>query len=300
MAQRFGGKFSPQGQQGDTPTPARNAFQDKTRARAGGRVNVLFLAPLPLAVKAFFAEPVVMAQYLAAVGVIELSAWLTREGILAQEAYEARKIARRPAIPRKIFGAALMGIGLGLVGFAGHGPVEAGIFAVLGAALHVMAFGFDPMRDKGMEGIDTFQQDRVARAIDEAEKHLAAMQDAILRAGDRQLVGRVERFQTTVRDMFRTVEDDPRDLTSARKFLVVYLMGARDATIKFADIYGRSRDAQARSDYEALLDDLEQNFAARTREMLLDDKSDLDVEIEVLRERLQREGVRTNATLSGE
>ena len=40
------------------------------------------------------------------------------------------------------------------------------------------------------------------------------------------------------------------------------------------------------------MDDLEQNFAARTRKMLLDDRSDLTVEIDVLRERLQREGVR--------
>jgi hypothetical protein len=92
--------------------------------------------------------------------------------------------------------------------------------------------------------------------------------------------------------LFRTVEEDPRDLTGARKYLGVYLMGARDATVKFADVYARTGDPHARADYEALLDDLEQNFAARTRKMLLDDRSDLTVEIEVLRDRLQREGVR--------
>ena len=48
-----------------------------------------------------------------------------------------------------------------------------------------------------------------------------------------------------------------------------------------------------RADYEALLDDLEKNFSARTKAMLLDDRSDLNVEIEVLRERLMREGVAT-------
>ena len=83
-----------------------------------------------------------------------------------------------------------------------------------------------------------------------------------------------------------------RDLAAARKFLSVYLQGARDATVKFSDLYARNRDAQARADFAALLDDLEQNFAARTRKMLLDDRSDLTVEIDVLRERLQREGVR--------
>ena len=72
------------------------------------------------------------------------------------------------------------------------------------------------------------------------------------------------------------------------------MLGARDATITFADIYARGQDPQARSDYLALLDDLEQNFAARTAKLLLDDRSDLTVEIDVLRERLQREGVRPN------
>ena len=48
----------------------------------------------------------------------------------------------------------------------------------------------------------------------------------------------------------------------------------------------------AGADYVALLDDLDQNFAARTRKSLLDDRSDMTVEIEVLRDRLKREGVR--------
>ncbi|MEO0903261.1 MAG: 5-bromo-4-chloroindolyl phosphate hydrolysis family protein, partial [Pseudomonadota bacterium] len=108
---------------------------------------------------------------------------------------------------------------------------------------------------------------------------------------DRRLTARVEDFQVIARRMIRTVEEDPRDLTGARKFLGVYLMGARDATIKFVDLYSRKKDADARANYEALLDDLEQNFAARTDKMLLDDRSDMDIEINVLRDRLQREGV---------
>ena len=158
--------------------------------------------------------------------------------------------------------------------------------------LHIAAFGIDPLSDKGMEGIDTFQQDRVARVVDEAEAHLTSMTDALKRAGDRQMELKLEQFQTVARDLIRTVEEDPRDLTAARKYLGVYLLGARDATAKFADIYSRTRDAQARTDYAQLLDDLGQNFAARTQKLLTDDRSDLTVEIEVLRDRLQREGVR--------
>ena len=222
-----------------------------------------------------------------------MAAWLLQEGLQAEAAYNARKVARRPAFPRKMAASLLTGLGVAVAAYKNDpGLVAPVLFGGVALVLHGVAFGLDPLKDKGMEGIDTFQQNRVARAVGEAEAYLNAMTDAIKRAGDRQMELRVERFQKTARDLFRTVEEDPRDLTGARKYLTVYLMGARDATIKFADIYARNRDPKARADYAALLDDLEKNFAARTSKMLLDDRSDLTVDIDVLRERLQREGVR--------
>ncbi|WP_299424162.1 5-bromo-4-chloroindolyl phosphate hydrolysis family protein [uncultured Shimia sp.] len=292
MAQKFGGKYSPGGAPGAS---SDDGFRNAKRSRAGGRVNLLFIAPLPLIWKAFTSEPIVMVQYLTALGVLLLAAWMTREGMFAQEAYNARKVARRPALPRKLLGSLLTGLGLAVAGFAGHGPIEAGIFAVVGGMLHSFAFGLDPMSDKGMEGTNRHQTDRVARAVEEAEEHLRAMSDAVARAGDRSVERRVSAFQSTARDLFRTVEEDPRDLTAARRYLSVYLLGAKDATVKFTDIYSRTQDAQARTDYLALLDDLEENFAARTQKFLLEDRGDLTIEIDVLRERLEREGLRRDS-----
>ncbi|MCP4825823.1 MAG: hypothetical protein GY892_17175 [Shimia sp.] len=292
MAQKFGGKYSPGVSQN---TSSDDGFRNAKRSRAGSRVNLLFIAPLPLILKAFTSEPIVLAQYLIALGALLLAAWMTREGLFAQEAYDARKVARRPALPRKLLGSALTGLGLAIAGFAGHGPIEAGIFAVVGGLLHSFAFGLDPMSDKGMEGTNRHQTDRVARAVEEAEDHLSAMSDAIARAGDRSVERRVVAFQSTARDLFRTVEEDPRDLTSARRYLGVYLLGAKDATEKFADIYSRTQDAHARADYLTLLDDLEENFAARTQKLLLEDRGDLTIEIDVLRERLEREGLRRDS-----
>jgi len=293
MAQKFGGKFSPEGGTDASGVKDRGTYRGARRTRAGGRVNLLFIAPLPLVYGAFTTGPAGLAMNLAALGLMLLAAWLTREGIVAQEAYESRKIARRPAVPRKMAGSLLTGLGLGLAGYAASGGLAAPvIYALAGMVLHGLAFGIDPMRDKGVEGVDMFQTERVARAVDQGEERLREMASAIRGAGDRALERRVERFCGTARDLFRTVEEDPRDLTAARKYLSVYLLGARDATVRFAEIYNRRPDPQARADYEALLDDLEGNFAARTEKLLNDDRSDLDIEISVLRDRLKREGVR--------
>ncbi|MGJ8546906.1 MAG: 5-bromo-4-chloroindolyl phosphate hydrolysis family protein [Sulfitobacter sp.] len=294
MAQRYGGKFSPEA--GDDPQSApKTSHAPLALDPVGGRANVMFVPAAVLVATTLTDGALPMALGLAGAGIWTLAAWLLREGLRAQAAYDARKVARRPALPRKILAALLVGFGTALAVLAHQntgGFLPAILFASAAAALHLACFGIDPLASKGMEGIDTFQQDRVARVVDEAETHLAAMSDAITRARDRGAQAKLAEFQLTARALIRTVEEDPRDLTAARKYLVVYLRGARDATVKFADIYARSRDEQARSDYMALLDDLIQNFADRTRKSLIEDRGDLNIEIDVLRERLSREGVR--------
>ncbi len=294
MAKQFGGKYSPEGGAGVEASQSSRGRRIEVDP-VGGRANVLFIPAIVLVATSFgeTAFPF-LAAMLGALS-LTLAAWLLRSGIRAEAAFNERKVARRPALPRKTIAAALSGVGTALAVVAHLNNLDIVspiIYGVIAAGLHVAAFGLDPMRNKGMDGIDTFQQDRVARVVDEAEKHLLTMSQTILRAGDRQSAARLEDFGDTARDLIRTVEEDPRDLAAARKYLGVYLKGARDATAKFADIYARTQDAQARSDYLALLDDLEKNFAARNRKSLLEDRGDLTVEIDVLRERLSREGVR--------
>lgn len=290
MAERFGGKFSPDGSINSDHGVAPEGPAVSRKSSFGGRNLLYVITPVPFAIRAFAADPSGLVLGLAAAAVMALGVWLTLEGVRAEQAYHDRRVARRPAIPRKLFGSILTGVALYLGGrLAGTDTIQSLGLLLIGAGLHVAAFGPDPLRNKGMTGIDAFQTDRVARAVDEAEAYLAAMKDAILRVNDRSLGARVDKFAKAARVLFRDVESDPGDLTAARKFLTVYLMGARDATIKFADIYARDRDAQARADYEALLTDLESQFAVRTKALLADNHADLNVEITVLRERLQRE-----------
>jgi len=290
MAKRFGGKFSPDGQPATGP---RDTVQsDRQIAVSGGRVKLLYMPAIVLAATSLNDGPVTLVTALVGAATLTLAAWLLQEGLQAEAAFNARKIAKRPALPRKMLATVLTGVGVTIAAYTGDsGVIGSILYGIAAAGLHTATFGIDPMADKRMEGVDAFQQDRVARVVDEAEAHLDVMKSQIEAVSDRRLTDRVEDFQIIARRMIRTVEEDPRDLSGARKFLGVYLMGARDATIKFVDLYARKKDASVRADYEALLDDLEQNFAARTDKMLLDDRSDMDIEIKVLRDRLQREGV---------
>ncbi|SIS82269.1 5-bromo-4-chloroindolyl phosphate hydrolysis protein [Roseivivax lentus] len=306
MAQRFGGRYSPDSAddskrpQGPSSTNSHDAPPAYAGARVnpvGARANAMFLPPLVLAVMALGAGATGLVAGLAGAGAMVAGAWLLRGGLIAEAEYNSRKIARRPALPRKLLAAGLAALGTGLAAVThGGGILEAGLFGLAAGGLHIAAFGIDPMAGKGLEHVDAFQQDRVARVVDEAEEYLTDMGAAARRAGDREVESRVERFQTTARALIRTVEEDPRDLTAARKYLGVYLMGARDAAQIFADIHARSRDARAKADFLALLEDLETSFGQKTQKLLLDANSDLTIEIDVLRDRLKREGVTVGRT----
>ena len=301
MAKRFGGRFSPQPRQDRSdPRPPARPRPGEIRHPLESRTRWVTIMAIPFLISAFWQDPTGLATHLAGFGGIAAGMWMTREGLQAEAAYDARRVARRPAIPRKLFGGILTGLGLAVVAYVPGAEVGAGIIGVAGALLHWLAFGPDPMRDKGMEGVDTFQQDRAQRIVAEGEAHLKAMQDAILRTGDRRLEARVAMFAATARDMFARVEEDPGDIAAVRRYLGVYLQGARDATVKFADLYVQTHDPRAQQDYENLLNDLETEFAARTRKLIEGGRTNLDIEIGVLRDRLAREGLRPPAARPAE
>ena len=292
MAKKFGGQFSPDGNTSERGEIHTAAYEKARVDPVGARSNMLFIPAIPMVFMSLNDGAVALTVALISAAMLTLAAWLLRGGLTAEAEYNARKVARRPALPRKMISTALTGLGIAFAAYRSEPGIVAPILYGLAAAgLHVAAFGIDPLRSKGMEGIDTHQQDRVASVVDKAEKYLREMSDAMLRSGDRKMEGKLNAFQDKARDLIRTVEEDPRDLTAARKYLGVYLMGARDATVKFADIYSRTKDEKARTDYATLLSDLSKGFDARTAKLLLDDRSDLNIEIDVLRDRLKQEGV---------
>ncbi len=299
MAQRFGGKYSPtSGQSSQAPgAPPLSRFRGRRTAGISIFARLMFLAPLPLLMaglgEVMSGAAIGALLELGAFAILMLAAWLLNEGLKAQAAYNDRKIARPPGFPRKLAAAVLVGLGVFAVQGIGNENLISGIiFGGMASVAHVFGFGLDPMRSKGLEGVDEFATDRVARAIEAAEEHVADIIAAAKRTGDRGIIARVEDMCATAREVFRTVEDDPRDLPRARKFLGVYLKGARDATVKFSEVYVRSNDQGSRTEYMALLTDLETSFTKHRSDLLADNRTDLDVEIEVLRERLQQEGLK--------
>ena len=258
---------------------------------AGARVNLLYLPAGLLALTAVWAPPLGLGLGLAGAALWAFGAHLTGQGLIAEQAFRARKYARRPAWPRKILASGLIagGTALGALSHAAD-PWAALLCAGLAAALHLAAFGPDPLQDRLPEG-EEMAHDRALRITERAEGELTALRAAITPLRDRTLNEEVEAFVTSARGLLTLVEEDPRDLLAVRRLLGVYLTGAREASERYAALAARRRSPADREEYRALLHDLQQNFAARAAKMLQEDAKDMTIEIEVLRDRLRREGM---------
>ena len=139
------------------------------------------------------------------------------------------------------------------------------------------------------EGVSDEELDRVAERLDRAEAVVAETVAAADALRDRELTDRIDALAYAARDILREIQSDPRDLRRSRRFLSVHLVGLRDATVKYADANGKGAAEGLRDRYAALLGELETSFAGHRQALLSNDQTDLEVEIDVLRDRLKYE-----------
>lgn len=290
---RYGGVHSPGG---GGPGQGVTTFWGARRLRRGTtRARALLLWPVPLAFGSAFAligGELTDAVLLAAAYVLfAIGATLTRTGIDAAAEYEARTLAKPPAFPRKIFGAVATALGVALAtALAGYAPLETGVLGLVAAGLHLAVFGADPTRSKGFEGLEGEALEAALTRVETARRLIDEMIGAAARTGDGEIGRRVEALGARARDVLAEIEREPRQLRRARRFLAVWLVGARDATVAFEESRGQD-DAEARGRFVALLAELDERFERDRQALLVDDRDRLDVEIDLLRDRLKTEGV---------
>ena len=305
-AVRYGGQFGPNAARppaavtrSPLPTPkSTKIFGREARQNAAGRKRTWLLMAL--------AFPLVFA------GIIEIldgnafgairdfglfalvvaSIQVIRAGLAAEAEFDAREFAAAPKLPRKIIGSLMLGGTLGLTALLGWdvGLFQSIGFGILGAAASLFSFGADPMKGKGYTTVSGITPDMVIEALDEARGKIEGIENAAQEIKDRPLHDRLARVTRRARDILGRIEQDPSDLRRARKFLKVYLDGAHDATVKYAqrqdDLAG---DSTMYVKFRSLLDDMERQFDRQYDKLLTNDRIDLDVEIDVLAERLKRE-----------
>ncbi len=258
---------------------------------------LMFLLPLPVLVAAIMS--LARGQLGSLIGdaigysLFLAGALLLRRGLLSEGEYDRRRIAKAPR-PSKTLGSGLIALATGVTAWlgAGQGPVIGGAFglaALLGCYLY---YGFDPRTTKRFtdrDGIDATEQ--VLQALEQAERSIVAIEQASRDIRNAELNARLRRIAQLARDILKLLEEDPRDLRRARKFLNVYLDGAQKVTEGYAKNHARVAAPELDDNFRRVLATIEEVFQEQQQKLLETDITDLDVQIEVLTTQLKREGV---------
>ena len=258
---------------------------------------LLFLLPLPLLIAALAALATgqlgaVLANG-AGFGLFLLGAVLARAGFRVEREYRRRALARAPRLPLKTLAGLVLSLAAGLTAFsaAGYGPFTSLAFAVATLIGYLMCYGLDPRRDKFDARQIGISAEEVLAALEEGEQAIASIENARARLRNRELRDRLGRITAQARAILKGIEEDPKDLRRARKFLVVYLEGAQRVSEGYARTHSKLESGELEDNFRRVLDSIEQVFAQQQARLLEDDALDLDVQIEVLQKQLQQEGV---------
>lgn len=259
---------------------------------------LLYVLPLPLAAVAVRAlasgDNSSLLASLVALACLWSGAVMNRSGLQAETQFRRRRIAAAPRTPRKALAAVLVGVGSAVcaIWLADLGllvGVVAGVMALVGTLL---AYGLDPRQDKIADGSTAgYSTEEIVSALTQAEAKIESIAQSGRSIQNPEFAARLERIVEAASQVLRVIEDDPGDLRRARKFLHVYLDGARTVTANYARAHPDARNEELDENFRDMLETIESSFIETRQRLLQDDAMDLDVQIEVLKTRLKREGV---------
>jgi 5-bromo-4-chloroindolyl phosphate hydrolysis protein len=282
-------------------TAAERNAAARRRLGSAGAASLLYVLPAPLLVKAFY-ELIVQGRFggfalsLALFALFIFGAEVSRRGIARTWDFRSSKVALAGGPPLKAVGAAIIAGATFLTAWlAAAQSIPASVAIAAGALLGlVLTYGVDARGAKGVAADAGVSAEEVHAALAEARARIAAIEEA----GKRLAGATAYELRQKIRDVvaaaskvLHLIEEDPRDLRRARKFLHVYLDGAKTVTENYASTSVKQPSPEMEAKFRAVLDDLKKTCEEQHQRLLENDTLDLDAQIEVLKIRLTKEGL---------
>lgn len=225
-------------------------------------------------------------------GLYMLAAWCLRKGLQAEHVYEKSRIARPPQ-PLKMTAAIIAALTTGMIAWLGAGrPLPVALLFAVGAFLGMyLSYGFDPRKEKNIVAAHGYSRDEILQTLKDSSRIIRGIEQANDRIRNAELNQRIERICEIADSILAEIEADPRDIRRARKFLNVYLDGARQVTEGYAKTHPQTQSGELEQNFRNVLETIESVFQEQHQKLLEEDVFDLDVKIEVLTTQLKREGI---------
>ena len=267
----------------------RMTFSKKDKAPS---VTFLYLFLIPMfastIVSLFNSNYSSMVSKLIAFALLYGSINLINRGLLEEYNYNKAKITKAPRIKFKTLGA----IGLGatalfLAVMVDHLTVLNTIaLPILATAGSIVYYGKDPSRDKIPTNTGV-NYEKLLAELSQAEDKIKAIENTKDKIEDLELKDAIDKATIKAKDILTTIEEDPKDIRVARKFMVVYLDGVKDVVDKYNSIENHILDDSYRVRLIELLNDASSRFNKELDRLKSNEVFDLDVQIDSLKQQLK-------------
>jgi len=284
----------------DTPHPILGVVMSKAKlynptatpsdSLTKGFLLYLFLLPLFLATvvalfqgnyKAFFFD---MIAFILMFGVAQLS----KKGFAQEHDYHRAKLTKAPKIPYKQFAAYLLGLATFYTAWlcASKGMVDSVIMGGLAFVGYWLYYGFDPRKDK-LEDFGDISAEVVLETLQEAQGKIKLIKEDITKIKDKELITKINDALEKADIILAAITEDPKDIRSARKFLVVYIDSIANVTKSYLGVTEEEITPQTRERLLGLMDDVKVRFDKEYSRLKANNQFDLDVGIELLKEQIK-------------
>jgi len=255
-----------------------------------GSLLYVFLVPLFLAVVLALFNTNIKAFILSSISffLFFAVAKITKKGFVAEGEYHANTFTKAPKVPYKTIAGYLLGASTFFTAFitGGQPLIKSAFLAMIATVGYYMFYGFDPKKDK-FENLGDVSAEFVLETIQEAKGKIAHIEADMKNIKDILLYEKLTVAVSKAQSILQTIQEDPKDVRVARKFLTVYIDGVAKVTDAYTSMDEKDISPQTKEKLHVLMDDVEVRFEKELQRLKNNNEFDLDVHIDVLKEQIK-------------
>ena len=261
-----------------------------TMSQKNGTLLYVFLIPLFIAVILALLQTNIQSFLLnsMAFALFFITAKVSTKGFSQEADYISSTLTKAPKIPYKTIAGFLLGGSTFFTAWvAGGKPFMTALFLGSIATLgYYLFYGFDPKKDK-LENLGDISAEFVLETISEAKVKLANIEGHMDEIKDSLLFDKLHIAVSKAKDILETIQNDPKDIRVARKFLIVYIDGVAKVTDSYVSMDEEDINSETKEKLYSLMTDLDTRFDKELDRLKNNNQFDLDVHIDVLKEQIK-------------
>ncbi len=255
-----------------------------------GILLYLFLIPLFIAVILALLQTDIHAFLLnsLAFALFFFTAKLSSKGFIQELEYLRSPLIKAPKIPYKTIAAFMLGGSTFFTAWVAGGKsfISALFLATIATLGYYLYYGFDPKKDK-LDNLGDISAEFVLETIGEAKTKLSNIEKHMDQIEDRILYEKLNIAMIKAKNILETIQEDPKDIRVARKFLIVYIDGIAKVTDSYVAMDEEDINSETKIKLYRLMEDLDTRFDKELERLKNNNQFDLDVHIDVLKEQIK-------------